>query len=474
MNCYGFGLRIGKIGLQQTMMIGKLYTLSAALVLLFPCAAHAGDDLAYDGNVYEEAKAILANHDLGRPLGKGTLYPIFNISLGYRTDVFEEGKKKAAPEIRWRGGGGYQGENNGHLYGVEALVEDGAYLTGENDADEMAQLANVYWGTSVTPRHHLDLGVQLQKAYDPRGEEDPLQNSRHTINEAEPDKWTELQGGGTYQLGVKGARGRAELGACITCKEFDNNGQSFRDRDDLDLGGTLFVRVAPRTELFGQVVYTDIDYVNQTLDDPIAGRDMDSEEWRYMVGASWNISKKSKGIFRIGQVDKEFTEQSGRDDYSELSWDALFNWQPTSRDSFELGFFRSPQEPLIYEEDYLTLQDDVIEVEQVNLSWSRNWGRRLSSSMDAYRGWDSYQPSGRNDDRMGYSFGASYTLAKWGAIGIRFYHRERDAELGGHDYSDDGVDLYFNIGEIFGFGLGNSRAPSACGLRGFAIGRQTY
>jgi len=112
-------------------------------------------------------------------------------------------------------------------------------------------------------------------------------------------------------------------------------------------------------------------------------------------------------------------------------------------------------------------------VQQLDLSWSRRWGARTSTVLSAYSGNDSYNPSGREDQRFGYSVALNYNLPRFGTIGARVFHRERDAGFGGESYSDQGVEFYFNIGAIFGFGYGDSRAPAVCDLRTFAanIGR---
>lgn len=415
----------------------------------------------------EDSQGDAIYHELAFDYGNLTFYPVLNVGMGYSNNLFNsDGDKKDSLFTTARAGGGVQGENRGHLYGLEYTAERYWYEDSDvPDDDEISQRAVGYWGTSFDVRNNLDLGVEYLDSYDPRGQDDPLRDIRDTTTDENPDTWTQLSYGAIYGYGAPGARGRIELGACETCRRYDNNDQEYRDRDITDLGATLFVQATGRTEAFVQVVYSDFNYQDGSTGDPAEGRNLDSEEWRYMLGASWLASEAITGIVRVGAVKKEFKDPvRGNSNYDELTWDAVLNWTPTTRDNLALGYFRAPQEPLVWEQD--ELQDDFVETEQLSLDWSHQLREDLVFDVGGYVGSADWKPSGRNDDLWGATAGLRFNLPRWGSVGLAYFHRERNSSDPVHDYSDDGIIINFNIGSLFGFG--DSRAPAICLLRSFS------
>ncbi len=414
-----------------------------------------------------ESEETVFDHELSFDYGNLTFYPLLNVSMGYSNNLYDnDGDKTSSVFVTTRGGGGVQGENRGHIYGLEYTAESYQYLEGDiSEDDETSQRTVGYWGTAFDVRNNIDLGAEYLDSYDPRGQDDPLRDIRDTTTDENPDTWTQLSYGVNYGYGAPGAQGRIELGACETCKRYDDNDQEYRDRDIADLGATLYVRMTGRTEGFAQVVYSNFDYRNNSLADPAMGRNLDSEEWRYMLGATWLASEKTTGIARIGTVKKEFEDPvRNNSNYNEITWDAILNWTPTTRNNVTVGYFRMPQEPLVWELD--ELQDDFVETEQLSLDWTHKLREDLMFNAGGYTGSDHWKPSGRSDDLWGASAGLRYILPRWGSVGISYYHRDRDSSDSAHSYSDDGFVLDFNIGSLFGFG--DSRAPAICLLRGFS------
>jgi hypothetical protein len=417
----------------------------------------------------EDADAVTPRRELAVDRGNLTFYPVLNIGLGYRSNLFDsDGDRQGSAFTNLRAGAGVQGDNRGHLYGAEYTAERYWYLEDDvPDDDQITQRAVAYWGTGFDVRNNLDLGVEYLDSYDGRGQDDPRRDIRENTAGERPDTWTQLAYGANYAYGAPGARGRIEAGACETCKRYDNNDQEYRDRDITDLGVTFFARATGRSEVFAQVVYTDFDYRTASFDSPAQGRNLDSEEWRYMLGVSWLASERLTGIARAGIVTKEFADPvRGNADYQEITWNAILNWTPTSRDRVALGYFRSPQEPLVWEQE--ELQDGLVETQQLSLDWSHRLRDDLMFDVGGYVGSDAWDPSGRDDDLRGARAGLRYSLPRWGSLGVSYYRRERNSSDPTRDYTDEGIVIDFNIGALFGFG--GSRAPAVCLLRSFSSG----
>ena len=425
----------------------------------------------------ETATNIPENLEASRPAGKGMIYPVANLSLGYRDDVFEADENGVAQEtgattLQWRFGGGYQGSNRGHLNGLEYTMEGNEFLSGKNDENETSQRLTGYWGTAFTPRHHVDLGVEYIDAYDPRGRGDSLKNIRFNTVDQEPDQWNELTGGGIYSFGGESARGRIELSAYLTNREYENNRQQYRNRDEIDLGATVYLKIMQKTEFYGQVVRSDLDYIDQSQEDPTLGRDLDSKEMRYLIGLKWYPSEKLSGTFRVGTTQKTFNTDSARQDYNELSWDSNLLWTPNARNSFGLSYSRSPREAFVYSSEQLI--DDYIEIENLDFSWTHSWAERLNTTFTYTLGQDDFLPSGRKDDRDEFTVGFSYALPRWGAVGLSYFNRQRDSNVADQSYDDNGFSVHFNLGAALGLGDGNSRAPGVRNQRQYQPGYAIY
>jgi hypothetical protein len=425
----------------------------------------------------ETASNIPETLEASRSVGKGMIYPVANLSFGYRDDVFEADANGVAQETRattlqWRFGGGYQGSNRGHLNGLEYTTDGIEFLSGNNDENETSQRLTGYWGTAFTPRHHLDLGVEYIDAYDPRGRGDSLKNIRFNTVGQESDQWNELTGGGIYSFGGESARGRIELSAYLTNREYENNRQQYRNRDELDLGATVYLKVMQKTEFYGQVVGSDLDYIDQGLEDPTLGRDLDSKEMRYLVGLKWYPSEELSGTFRVGTTQKTFNTDSARQDYNELGWDSNLLWKPNARNNFGLSYSRSPREAFAYSSEQLI--DDYIEIENLDFSWSHSWAERLNTMFTYTLGQDDFFPSGRKDDRDEFTVSLSYDLPRWGAVGLTYFNRQRESDVADQDYDDNGFTVHFNLGTALGLGDGNSRAPGVRNLRQYQPGYAIY
>ena len=428
----------------------------------------------------------LVQHDLGFDVGSMVAYPILSYAVGTSssasatqivtregefTGEFEPGSSESAIVSDWRVGGGLQGVNRGHLYGIEYVLEGGEYLSSGNDDDDVDQTITAYWGTAITPRHNFDASIRYSDSHDPRSEDDPLRNARRSNVSGRPDLWSELKYGFGYVYGVDGARGNIAVQACETDREYDNNDQSFRDRTITDIGGQITAQVAPKTQLFGQIVHSDFDYDNQSPTDPLMGESLSSTEKRYLVGAAWDATQRISGQLRVGQVEKDF-DAATRTDYDALTLDAELNWTPTDRDQVTLYSFYAPRENVWF--DGVVDSSDFVEVRQTELYWSRPFGNKLTAQLGGYFATDDYRGTAREDDRTGFSVAVRYSLNRFGDIGLTYYQRERDSDVAAREYDEEGLYLDLNIGALFGFGVNESRATQPCSLRSYTSEYNAY
>lgn len=433
------------------------FSLLSGLALLIPCSfTTAAERLEY-------------------PVGRMVAYPILNISFGYSTDIYytetnAEGDLDAPPsEFKgsWRAGlligAGVQGKNRGHLYGLEYAADASSFLDGPSEDALIDHRLVGYWGTAFDKKNNLDVGFEYLKSHDARSEEDPINGVRHSNNIANPDKWQQFQAGGIYVYGTDEARGKFELATCFTCRRYDNNDQEFRDVNIADFSATLYARVSPKTHLLLQVIRSNFDYVN-TMPGEYTEY-LDSDETRYLVGATWKATRKTTGTVKVGYVDKDFDSDT-KSDYSNITFDADIDWRPDNNNAVRLGYMFRPYEAI--DSDDGLEENDLVEVQQLDLTWSHRLTPRITTQASTYIGQDEYKPSGRSDDRYGIELGLRYKTSKFGTIGLRYFNQNRDSSVVDHDYNDQGFLLEYNIGQLFGFGdeIGaGQRAPDICRIR---------
>lgn len=401
-------------------------------------------------------------------VGPMVAYPILTVSAGYANGLQYTGPDENGQDgqgswfISGSAGGGLQGEYRGHLYGVEyeALWAGYTDSSGDNYLDHRV---TAYGGTAFNVRNHLDGGVEYLKAHDPRYYDDPFTDGRDSRFASEPDEWHQIQAGLKYTFGAPGARGRLECEACQTNRRYDNNDQEENDRDMTDLGLELIARVTPKTELLVGTTYSDFNYVNEDPADVAAGESLDSTEMRYYVGADWEATAKTKVAVDVGLLEKNYDNNSNREDLSDLFVRADVFWSPRGTTSVNAGYSRGITERVIYDTDVNDgYGDDAVEIDDLHANWTEQWGTQWSSNLGTYYQWLDYVPSGRSDTVYGLTGGVNYTVNRWVGVGVNAYYRQRDSSDPQYSYDDSGVSLTLNIGESLGWG---AKASDICTLR---------
>jgi polysaccharide biosynthesis protein VpsM len=126
---------------------------------------------------------------------------------------------------------------------------------GQSKADNYVDhTALAQFDVAFDRRNFLRLGADYIRGHDPRGATD------RTLT-GSPDKYRLSGPSATYAFGAPGAQGRLELYFSDIQRRYTNN-RAFTeasDRDTQDFGGTLYLRMLPRTYALADVRRTNID-----------------------------------------------------------------------------------------------------------------------------------------------------------------------------------------------------------------------
>ena len=264
---------------------------------------------------------------------------------------------------------------------------------------------------SFDRRNFLRLGGAYIRGSDPRGSTD-----RPRLGE--PDKYRVVNPNFTYAFGAPDARGRVEIYGSYAEKRYLNN-RAFTetaDRDDRNLGGAVYLRVAPRTYAMAEARFTRIRYVQPNVNE--------ADERRYYAGLAWEATAATTGILKFGRLERDFV--SNVPDFSGPSYEAILRWAPRTYSKFELYAERTTNES--------TGLGNFIVTDAAGLNWTHEWSSFWSTGFDVRYQKDKYQGFDRKDDTIALGLKVGYRFRRWLTFGAEYNYIERDSTLDSSDY----------------------------------------
>ena len=314
-------------------------------------------------------------------------------------------------EFRYKGDYGWYDKSSDDDYADHAL-QAGAYLL-------------------LGERSGLDLVASYDEAHENRGTglSAGIEPASGAFPQS-PDRYTTGQFLGRYTYGVSHTRAFISLEASTDKIAYQNNPaltQPF-DRDESYGQATFGVRVRPKTSLELSVQALDITY-----DHPRAsGLNLDSREYRYLLGVVWEATGATTGSVRVGGVTKRFDDPA-LPDYSAPNWEVAIRWSPRTYSHFDLSTKKYLAAPV-------DLSGDVTDSAVYSLSWSHGWSSRLESKLAISELEQTYRFVTRNprkDKSPQYSLALAYKMRRWlrweGGLDIN----SRDSPLVSYNYKEN-------------------------------------
>lgn len=281
-----------------------------------------------------------------------------------------------------------------------------------------------------TARSSLRWRLDYRDHYDSLGTD---LNRLRNDPDAEPDRYDLWKASALYGYGAPGAQGRLELGASLEDQEYKNNRNYVLKALDVTTGevtGRFYYRVAPRTQLVAEYRRTEKDYETQN---------QDNTEQRYLLGAVWEATAATTGLFKIGHLRKDFESGGSRRDFSGMTWEGSVRWEPLTYSRFEFTLGRATGEALVTDADYLLNRINMVE-------WTHNWTSYLQSSVKLARNSSKYVGTPRRDDYDILGLGVKYTFRSWLRTGLAYEYSKRDSTDPLFDYKRNLVTAYAEVG----------------------------
>jgi hypothetical protein len=293
-----------------------------------------------------------------------------------------------------------------------------------------------YVDHNILIRADLDHSYRLTSRFDVQYQdkhEDLTDSSQIYTNFSEFNHFVQKDIAGRLTYGRKDSSGQLVTSLGHSQKDFDNNGQEFRNYDADIASLAFYYRIGARTRLLSLVVYQDYKYeqlVGQTS--------FDNKYVRYLVGGEWSVTNKIDASLKVGYQNRSYAVD-GLNDTSGLAYDAKIKYLPNTYSSISFSAKRagidSGQED---SNGYVRSSYDLSGSH--NLNELTKVGGQLYYAVD-----DGILGSVRKDKRIKVQFGIRHTLTYWVEIGANVRHEKRDSTIDLADYSANSINLTANF-----------------------------
>lgn len=326
--------------------------------------------------------------------------------------------------------------------GIDAIVMPGKHridLRAQAERNEFSDfhqndhtnhLLNAETSLALAKKHEITLALEYrerQDAIDSVNRRDPAETAGN--------RWSNRSADFEYRLGQPAAKLSSVWSARYSELRYENNLDSAslnraKERDVSTADGSVYVRIAPKTRLVGQYIYSDVAYVEDQ-------RQLSGDSRRALIGVTWDASAKTSGNLRVGWEVKDF-ESASLERAELLAWQVTLSWAPKTYSKFILSSRQSIEEG--------SAQENFVEQARTQINWKHDWGNGLATDVAVNYQDKRYEGGindGRKDDVLGGSAELSKVLNKR-VVGTLFY-RYSDVD------SSSRVDAYQR--DVFGVGL---------------------
>jgi len=235
---------------------------------------------------------------------------------------------------------------------------------------------------------------------------------------AAPDEFERIDYTAQYTHGVQGARGRLNFGLGGSELEHSNNRDrtQFFDRNDSYAFVGLTIGARERSAYVIEARYSDADYdVDRPGDASRSG-----DNWRALVGFTWEATAKTEGSIRVGAERRSFDDPT-RETNNSTSWDVAIRWSPREYSHFDFATSRENRETIG--------PGDFIDRSSYGVSWTHEWGIGLESVLSWESRDDDFVGTNRKEDESATYFGLRLPQGERALWEAGVSRRSRDSTL---------------------------------------------
>lgn len=204
-----------------------------------------------------------------------------------------------------------------------------------------------------------------------------------------------------------------------------------RDRQDNGYSGYLFFKIRPKTSIFAQYRFIDIDYDINTLAD-------DSDEHHYFGGVQWRFSPKSRGRLKLGYGVKDIHDNDEADNEKNFIFEGEIHHFFTPKTSLTLVGFGRTDETTIYDTNYVLTYG-------LSAQYNQRITEKLTGHLFFTYAWDQYQgeitfndvTKEREDDLIRIRPSLRYEFTRWLMADAAYMYTKRDSNFSIFDFTEN-------------------------------------
>jgi polysaccharide biosynthesis protein VpsM len=259
----------------------------------------------------------------GMAFGSGvTFYPGVEIGIKDDSNIYRRpsGAETSSVITTLKPNAGLVADFGASRLNAYLQAESGSYDYDSNDnyLDTLLVLGGDF---ELTSRQKVVFDASLSQSHDARG----YASAEVVGGITEPSEYDQTILGARYEYGADTAFANVAGYVGSDSKKYTNNPTVTDDltHDKVKIGAELALRISSATRALLDVRQTTISY------DTTTGQLKDGSELRLLAGVSWDITGKTTGSFKIGNVSRSF-DGSAFKNASSASWEGDLSWSPRS------------------------------------------------------------------------------------------------------------------------------------------------
>ncbi|WP_020562798.1 outer membrane beta-barrel protein [Methylosarcina fibrata] len=352
------------------------------------------------------------------PIGPFDLVPYLGFKESYNDNIFHnDNNRKSSFVTQIQGGGELALRRKLDRYAVGYSILHSQYHSSPADNyDDHFLNANAH--VEMTRRNRFDFNAGVTYGHYMRGT--LFSQGDLATDLKEPDQFHEYTAEMKYRYGRVDAKGNLGLQFGWSQLEFDNHPERTAqwDRTRFEITPGFYFRVMPKTYLTSEVETSVIEYMNQpdnTQTNSSQFFGVDYVTRRYLLGMTWDQSSKTKGIFRAGYQQQEFTD-SNLEGTNALTWDGKILWSPMTYSTFNFGMLRDIQPSI--GAGYLR------QVQVYRAGWKHEWPWRVTTQLNGSYQEAKNQGSAQKSNGVSFSLDAKYEMKPWLNLGMKYSYSD--------------------------------------------------
>ncbi len=262
-------------------------------------------------------------------------------------------------------------------------------------------------------------------------------NNRHEINNNAAERLDEYHDNIanlllTYQTSKK-FKFRLDFGNYVL--DYDEAQNDFRDRMDNSVAAYVFYQILPKTSVFGEYEYADIDYDERDL--------FNSEEHRYYLGVDWDITADSRGRIKAGYMKKIFDESRfGEDDGFSAEVQIFHSFNPKRHASL-IAYRRFTESSMSTAYEVITTGINFSLMQRFTAKWSSTLN--LMYYEDDYEATNATSTTERKDDTFRIGPALIFEPRDWMKVILSYYYSTRDSEYDVYEFENNTIALSIDL-----------------------------